>query len=195
VAVAEKLSPRERVLETSAALFRRQGATSTGLKEIVRESGTPWGSVYHYFPDGKDQLIAESLRRTGERYAELMERAFIGVRSPGAGIRRYFNAAADNLTRSEFADGCPVGTVALEIASNNEQLRHVCAEILQNWQQVVADALTKFGIPPRPARELGEQFVTALEGALVLSRAYQDDAILRRAGNVVAAAVDEAQGR
>src|SRR2546421_563454 len=79
VAVDETMPTRERILDASAGLFRRQGAAATGLKEIVRESRAPWGSLYHYFPDGKEQLIAESLLRTGERYAPLMERAFAGA--------------------------------------------------------------------------------------------------------------------
>jgi AcrR family transcriptional regulator len=185
----EKVSTRDRILDTSAGLFRRQGAAATGLKEIVRESGAPWGSVYHYFPDGKDQLIAESLRRTGERYARLMVRAFVGVDTPAAGVQRYFNAAADNLLRSQFADGCPVGTVTLETANSNEQLRGVCAEVFDTWQQAVANSLVGAGLPAQPATDLARQFLLALEGGLMLARAHRDDTILRRAGDVVAAAV------
>jgi len=181
---------RERILDASAGLFRRQGAAATGLKEIVRESRAPWGSLYHYFPEGKEQLIAESLLRTGERYARLMERALAGADPPSAGVLRYFNAAADNLARSDFADGCPVGTVALETANASERIRRVCAEVFGTWQRVVADALTGSGIPRERAAGLAAQFLVGLEGALILSRAQRDEAVLRRAGEVVAAAVD-----
>ena len=186
----EKLPARERFLETSAGLFRRQGAAATGLKEIVRESGAPWGSLYHYFPEGKDQLIAETLARTGERYARLMERAFVDGDPPSTGVLRYFNAAADNLAGSDFADGCAVGTVALEAANASERIRLVCAEVFATWRRVVADALAGSGIPDEKALDLATQFLIALEGALILSRAQRDDGVLRRAGEVVAAAVD-----
>jgi len=186
----EKMPTRERILDASAGLFRRQGAAATGLKEIVRESRAPWGSLYHYFPEGKEQLIAESLLRTGQRYARLMERALAGADPPSAGVLRYFNAAADNLARSDFADGCPVGTVALETANASERIRRVCAEVFGTWQQVVADALTGAGIPRERAVDLATQFLVGLEGALILSRAQRDEAVLRRAGEVVAAAVD-----
>jgi AcrR family transcriptional regulator len=195
VAVNETMSTRERILDASAGLFRRQGAAATGLKEIVRESRAPWGSLYHHFPDGKEQLVAESLLRTGERYAQLMERAFAGAESASAGVRRYFNAAADNLAQSDFADGCPVGTVALEAANASERIRLVCAEVFGTWQQVVADGLTDSGIPRERALDLATQFLVALEGALILSRAQRDEAVLRRAGEVVAAAVDAQSSR
>ncbi|HKN40453.1 MAG TPA: TetR/AcrR family transcriptional regulator [Acidimicrobiia bacterium] len=190
VAVDETMPTRERILDASAGLFRRQGAAATGLKEIVRESRAPWGSLYHYFPDGKEQLIAESLLRTGERYARLMERAFAGADPPSAGVLRYFNAAADNLARSDFADGCPVGTVALEAANASERIRLVCADVFATWQQVVADALSGSGIPRERALDLATQFLVSLEGALILSRAQRDEAVMRRAGEMVAAAVD-----
>lgn len=186
----EKLPTRDRILETSAGLFRRQGAAATGLKEIVRESQAPWGSLYHHFPDGKEQLVAESLLRTGERYAELMRRAMADADPPSAGVLRYFNAAADNLARSGFADGCPVGTVALEAANTSERIRGVCADAFSTWERVIADALTAAGIPRSRATDLATQFLFALEGALILSRAQRNEAILRRAGEVVAAAVD-----
>jgi len=192
VAVNEEMPTRERILDASAGLFRRQGAAATGLKEIVRESRAPWGSLYHYFPEGKEQLIAESLLRTGERYARLMERALAGADPPSAGVLRYFNAAADNLARSDFADGCPVGTVALETANASERIRRVCARVFGTWQQVVADALTGSGIPWERAADLATQFLVTLEGALILSRAQRDEAVLRRAGEVIAAAVDAA---
>jgi AcrR family transcriptional regulator len=188
-------STRERILDTSAELLRRQGAAATGLKEIVRESGAPWGSLYHYFPAGKEQLVAEALLRTGERFGRAMERAFAGVESPAAGVRRYFNAAADNLARSDFAAGCPVGTVALEESNASERLRAVCVDVFAGWQHVVADALAGFGIPGGPASEFAEQFLVSLEGALILSRARRDEGCLRRAGEVVAAAVEAAVPR
>jgi AcrR family transcriptional regulator len=189
-AVNETITTRERILEASAGLFRRQGAAATGLKEIVRESAAPWGSLYHYFPEGKEQLVAESLRRAGERYARLMERAFVDADPPSAGVVRYFSAAADNLAGSDFADGCPVGTVALEAANASERIRLVCADVFATWQRVIADALTRTGIPEDRALGLADQFLVALEGALILSRARRDEGPLRRAGEVVAAAVD-----
>jgi AcrR family transcriptional regulator len=190
VVVNETVPTRERILDASAGLFRRQGAAGTGLKAIVRESRAPWGSLYHYFPEGKEQLVAESLLRTGERYARLMERALVDADPPSSGVLRYFNAAADNLAGSDFADGCPVGTVALETANASERLRLVCAEVFATWQRVVADALAGSGIPQAKALDLAAQFLVALEGALILSRAQRDEGVLRRAGEVVAAAVD-----
>jgi hypothetical protein len=59
------------------------------------------------------------------------------------------------LLRAEFADGCPVGTVALETANNNERLRGVCTEVFDAWQQAVTRSLATAGIPAEPAARPG----------------------------------------
>ena len=134
--------------------------------------------------------MAETLARVGERYSRAMGRAFVGADSPGAPVVRYFDAAADNLVASAFADGCPVGTVTLEVATTNERLRAACAEVFSRWEQTLVDGFVTAGISEAVARDLATLFLVNLEGALVLSRARHDAAPLRRAGAVVAAAVD-----
>lgn len=193
--MSEDLSTRDRIVEASTALFRSQGAVGTGLKQITNASGAPWGSLYHYFPDGKDQLIAEAIRRAGDHYAEAMRKAFAKSDTPAAAVRRYFEAAARNLTNSDFADGCPIGTVTLEVASTNDALRAVCAEVFAMLARTVADGLEAAGIDRESSRQFADQFLVGLEGALVLSRARRDAAPLRHAGALLAAAVEAATAK
>ena len=47
---------KERIVNASAELFRRQGYTGTGLKQVVAEADAPFGSLYHFFHGGKEQL-------------------------------------------------------------------------------------------------------------------------------------------
>ncbi|NBC28744.1 MAG: TetR family transcriptional regulator, partial [Spirochaetes bacterium] len=54
--------PKERFLEATARLLERQGYQSTGLNQVVRESGAPKGSLYYYFPGGKEELVADAVR-------------------------------------------------------------------------------------------------------------------------------------
>src|ERR1700693_3676029 len=64
---ATDIPTRERILYASAELFRRQGYAGTGLKQVVAQAGAPCGSLYHFFPEGKEQLADEVLR-TGGRF-------------------------------------------------------------------------------------------------------------------------------
>jgi len=52
---------RERMLEAAISLMRRTGLSGAGINEVVRESQAPKGSIYHYFPGGKQQLAAEAI--------------------------------------------------------------------------------------------------------------------------------------
>jgi AcrR family transcriptional regulator len=56
---------RQRIVETTAELFRRQGYNATGIKRIVTDAKAPFGSIYHFFPGGKEQLGAEVIRASG----------------------------------------------------------------------------------------------------------------------------------
>ena len=179
-------STRERIVETTSGLFRRQGFNGTGLKQIVAEAGAPFGSVYHFFPGGKDQLGAEVVRVSGAQYQALIESIFDGAPDIVTGIRRCFDGAAQLLRDTGFADACPIETVALEVASTNEPLRKACAAVFESWLDAATRHFSDAGIARDDARELAILCVSALEGAFVLSRTLRSGAPMEAAGRRVA---------
>jgi len=66
---------RSRILDASSELFRRQGYSGTGLKAVVAASDAAYGSLYHFFPGGKEELGAATLRAGGVVYRDLVERS------------------------------------------------------------------------------------------------------------------------
>src|SRR5919204_6864300 len=60
---------RERMIESAALLFRRQGIEGTSFADVLEHSGAPRGSIYHHFPAGKSQLAEEATRYAGEYIA------------------------------------------------------------------------------------------------------------------------------
>src|SRR5690349_13906667 len=114
---------RERIVERSAELFRRQGYASTGVKQIVAEASAPFGSVYHFFPGGKQQLGAEVIRWSGAAYGQLIDAFFPPGADPVVATRNFFAAAAQTLRETGYEDACPIATVALEVSSTSEPMR------------------------------------------------------------------------
>ena len=55
-------------MDSTAELFRRQGYAGTGLKQILADANAPFGSLYHFFPGGKEQLGAETILASGRLY-------------------------------------------------------------------------------------------------------------------------------
>src|SRR5437660_55171 len=87
-------STRERIVDASAELFRRQGYAATGIKQIVTEAQAPFGSIYHHFPGGKEQLGAEAIRTSGKLYELLIPAVFAPAPDLVTGVRMFFAGAA-----------------------------------------------------------------------------------------------------
>jgi AcrR family transcriptional regulator len=180
---------RERIVNSSAELFRRQGYTGTGVKQIVAEAGAPFGSLYHFFPGGKEQLGAEVIRVSGRLYMELFaEIAAQAEDVPGA-IADFFAGAAETLRETDYADACPIATVALEVASTNEPLRLATAEVFTRWVDAAAAFIAGAGVEPAPARSLSFAMLSLLEGGFLFSRALRSTEPLEAAGQSAVAAI------
>ncbi len=180
---------RTRLLEASAQLFRQQGYAGTGLKQITAAGQAPWGSLYHFFPGGKEELGAEAIVHSGQRYLKLFDLVYArSGNDPAQSIHDFFHLSVDALEKSGFADGCPIATVALEAASTSEPLRHACDAVFTSWQQATATFLTQAGAADRAA-QLATYILAAFEGAIVLSRTARDTRPLRVTADVVAATI------
>src|SRR5438874_4262281 len=107
----------------------QRGYAASGLKQIAAASAAPIGSLYHFFPGGKEELAAETLKAAGAAYAALVGAILLAAPDAVTGVRHCFEGAAETLRTTDYADACPVATVALEVASSDEQLRLVTATI------------------------------------------------------------------
>jgi AcrR family transcriptional regulator len=186
---------RQRIVDASAELFRLQGYNATGVKQIVTAAQAPFGSLYHFFPEGKEQLGAEAIRTSGAIYELLIPAVFDPAPDLVTAVRDFFNGAAAHLLETDYADACPIATVALEVSSSSEMLRQACAEVFESWIAAGAERFAAAGVTPEKARELTIAMLAALEGAFVLARALRSTEPLEIAGeiaaNAVSAAIDE----
>jgi AcrR family transcriptional regulator len=180
---------RDRILDASGELFRRQGYAGTGIKEILEQAKAPFGSLYHFFPGGKSALGAEAVRRSGYLYGLLLAEYVPPEVDLLEGIRAFFSAAARDLEESDYADACPIATVALEVSSTDEEMRLACAEVFEAWIEAGVWRFGLAGIEPVTARALVIQMLAGLEGAFVLARALRSTEPLERAGEAAADAV------
>ena len=183
---------KERIVNASAELFRRQGYTGTGLKQVVAEADAPFGSLYHFFPGGKEQLGEEVIRQAGRFYYQLFVAIFDAAPDLVTATSDFFAGAAETLRATDYADACPIATVALEVASTNETLRQATADVFESWIEAATARAVEAGIPRRRARELAVSFLASLEGAFVLSRAMRSTEPLEVAGAQAAAAAQAA---
>jgi AcrR family transcriptional regulator len=190
-----RTNTKERIVGAGATLFRRQGYAATGVKQIVTEAEAPFSSLYHFFPDGKDQLAAEVIRSSGQIFQQLVEFVFDASPEVLTGVHNCFAGAAETLRQTDYADACPIATVALEVASTNEPLRQATADVFESWIKSATERFVSAGIPARTSRELAIGLIGALEGAFLLSRAARNTEPMDIAGATTVATVQAALTR
>ncbi|MEU1628541.1 TetR/AcrR family transcriptional regulator [Streptomyces sp. NPDC020096] len=191
---------RQRIVMAATELFRRQGYNATGMKQILASAGATYGSAYHFFPGGKAQLGEEAVRASGTAYLALITELFVSAtaaepRDMATVTRDAFTAAARTLQELDFADPCPIATVAMEMANTNETLRRATAEAFLSWTERLAEYYAAGGMTEPLARETASSVLALLEGAFMLGRATRSiDPVLaasRAAAGIVRAAFDD----
>ena len=180
---------RERILDAGAELLRRQGYAGTAVKEIVAEASAPFGSLYHFFPGGKEELGVEVVLRSGRLYGRLLAEVAGPQPDVVSGIDAFFREAAVTVEESDYADACPIATVALEVSSTSEPLRRACAQVFEEWMAGLTAYLQTGGVEPDAARALAVQILSLLEGAFVFCRALRTTQPLEDARTAAVAAV------
>src|SRR4051812_28140582 len=183
---------RDRLLTATNESFRRRGYNGTSLKHVTEAAEAPTGSLYHFFPGGKDELAAEVITTSGATYRELFEMITDAATSPGAAVTDFFDGAAAVLEETDFIDPCPIGTVAREVASTNEPLRVATEQVFASWIEAAATRLNAAGVARDESERLALTIVAALEGGFVLARAKRDANVLRETGVVIRRVVEQA---
>jgi AcrR family transcriptional regulator len=171
---------RDRIVRGAAQLIRTQGVSNTGMRDIVEFADAPRGSLQHYFPGGKDQLVREALIWSGEASGLLVHHLYQGMDAPSPGklfevLVRWWRS---ELLRSGFDAGCPLIAAAVEVPASNDAMRDVIGEALDRWQGPIVAVLEDMGVPSVRASSLAILMLSALEGAIVLARIRHDVAPL-----------------
>jgi TetR/AcrR family transcriptional repressor of lmrAB and yxaGH operons len=170
---------RKAFLSATGVLLRRQGYAATGLNEIVERSGAPRGSLYFHFPGGKEELAVAAMERSGEGLRRAIAALMAAPGGTGHAVAVLIDALAAGLQESGYTDGCPIATVALETAAGSEPLRASAAGIFAAWLAELEQALLSEGVGAGAAERRAILALSAIEGALLLSRARRDTAALR----------------
>ena len=169
-------TPRERIVYAAAQSIRERGVTDTAMRDVVARAAAPRGSLQHYFPGGKEQLVTEALQWSADFAATSVAAAFDSVPAPTPG--GLFAAMArqwrEEFLRRGYQRGCPLLAATADVAGPDPGL---CATIntgFDRWLTAVRDALRRMGVPASRARPLAILMISSLEGAIVLARTRQD---------------------
>lgn len=183
---------RNRILDTAAGLFQRQGYHATGMNQILAEGKAPKGSMYFHFPGGKEQLAAEAVERSSAEFSRRIDAVLEATTTPAEAVAIAAAGLADGLIESGYTTGCPIAMVALETASTSEPVRESCRAGYQVWIDRLSERMRAAGIAADTAEQLAVTAIASLEGALLLARVRRDVAPLHTVATQLASLIDTA---
>ncbi|MFB6890959.1 TetR/AcrR family transcriptional regulator [Kitasatospora sp. NPDC056327] len=181
---------RERIVRATSRLLQRQGFEGTGIKQISREAQATLGSVYHFFPGGKQELAAEAIRHGDQEFADLLREGLGSTDDPALAITACTRLLGEALRESDWQDGCPITTTALETVGRAPVIEQAVAEAFAHWRAVVEEKLHGAGLPLADARDLAATVINTLEGAELAAQIARSEEPLHVAGRHLARLVD-----
>ena len=172
---------RERIVERAAELFAERGIAATTVDEVLAAAGAGKGQFYHYFRS-RDELAAAAV---GFRCAQVVAglTQALGAVSSLAGLEQALAGFVAGFEQAGLP-GCPIGTLATEVAGRNEDARLQAAAGFDAWERLLADGLERMRqrgelrADASPA-VLATGLLASIEGGMVLSQARKDMASLR----------------
>ena len=170
--------PRQRMIRSALVLMGQQGVEATSFSQVLEHSGAPRGSIYHYFPRGKAQLLEEATHHAGDMLVQVLRDAMTAHDDPVAAVEAVGDFWRTILVDSDFAAGCPVVAAALEGESSSPAARREAKDAFERWQKLYTEMLRRAGLSESRASSLGATAVAAVEGAVILSRAQGSKAPL-----------------
>jgi TetR/AcrR family transcriptional regulator, lmrAB and yxaGH operons repressor len=170
---------RERIIDGTTVLLRQGGYSAAGVNEVVAVSKAPKGSVYHYFPAGKEQFVSESLVNYEIAISTLIRSTLSDTSSLEKRVKKFFNRISQRMALSSFTQSCAVGATILSLPSGSELLQKQCSETLDVWANVAAECLVE--VPKAKRACAARVLISLLEGAQISARASQSDRPLKEA--------------
>ncbi|MGY3337272.1 AcrR family transcriptional regulator [Streptomyces filamentosus] len=181
---------RERIVRAASLLMQRQGYEGTGIKQVAQEARATLGSVYHFFPGGKQALGVAAVEHADQEFADLLSASLSRETDPAEAIASCARELARHLRESDWADGCPISATALETTGRVPDIEQAVARAFQHWRDLVADVLRGAGFSEDDARDLALTVISTLEGAELTAQVARSETPLTVAGTHLARLID-----
>ena len=185
--MAVKKTDRDQVIDAALALFRVKGYHHTSMADISAACGLLKGSIYHYFPGKKelaiatlDRVISDSREKIFAIAANDEMAAADRLRTLAEAVERYFIGKEG---------GCLIGNLALEVGDSVPEFGERFRRYFEEW----AEALTRLlesRYDAEAARELAQDTIARVQGAIMVMGVNKDPSVLRRASRDVIALLE-----
>lgn len=164
-----KTESREKILTAAAMLFQIKGFNATGLNEILTESGSPKGSLYYYFPNGKEELAIEAVHLSSRSIQKRLKTSLNKYPNPIEAIQFTIKNIMEDMEKANKLKDISISLIALETYYSSEPLREACKEVFEILENEYCEKLIESGLSKKVAQELGMLIQVMVEGAITVS--------------------------
>ncbi len=159
---------RQKLIEKASDLIERKGYFGTGINEILKETGIPKGSLYHFFPGGKDDLLKEAIKFSSKRQQKAYSEAMLGKTSLEEGLKAVLDYLINLLETSDYQYACPITAIALESLHGKEVIKEACRFSYTKTEKNFEAYLNLHGV--ENADKKARVIINMIEGALILAK-------------------------
>ncbi|HVI88759.1 MAG TPA: TetR/AcrR family transcriptional regulator [Dongiaceae bacterium] len=167
---------RDEIIPALGEIFREHGFEGASLSVITEKTGLGKGSLYHFFPGGKEEMATAVLAEIDTWFQVNVYQPLRDGDDPKAGIDHMFAAVEDYFRAGRRV--CLVGVFALD--NTRDRFAAAVKSYFADWAKALTKALSRCGHSPAEARALAEDILGGIQGGLVLARALDDPAVFRR---------------
>ncbi|MEQ8822849.1 MAG: TetR/AcrR family transcriptional regulator [Filomicrobium sp.] len=175
--MARLVSERSDILPVLGEVFREHGFEGASLSIITKATGLGKGSLYHFFPGGKEEMVQAVLAEIHGWFEREVFEPLEKTKDADKAINTMFDAVLKYFNSGQRV--CLVGALAL--SNTRDTFANAIRQYFKRWVMTLARALEKLGHSKPEAKALAEVMVLGIQGGLVLARASNDATIFKRA--------------
>lgn len=172
---------RDRFIRRTCDLLNDPERNDVSLSAVLAACGAQKGSLYHFFPDGKDELVRAAVEHIAAIAAGHVGRCLAACGATAEGVYRHVTDLADWQDGSDCPAGMPFTGIAAITGARDEAVRSACGDALKRLENLYAEALARDGLPAGEARGVATFIVSAVDGAFLRARTGRSTRPLRNA--------------
>ena len=168
---------RENIILTTVQNVWKKGYAATSVQEIIKAANAPKGSVYYYFPKGKDEIFLEAL----DKINSSVKKEFRNISSKDYDLETFLTTVFELfITKGRICkgNGFSVTLLALETLEISPIISEKCSDLIENWRFLLADSLFDKNVPEDLCNPISEWLFTSIQGAICASELHNDSSFL-----------------
>lgn len=156
------------IVDVATKLFQQKGYIGVGLNEILKACNISKGSLYHHFPNGKEELLITCLQSLNEAITKDIEEIFERYSNTHEAVSAMIEKLIVNFETEGTITGYTFSSIVSEMASLSEPIRNACAQLYQKMQDIYFHKLAADGFSKDTAYSIALMMTASIEGGMML---------------------------